>query len=337
MVFAHFGTKTPRHLEHNIRRASWLFSNTPISLLVNPECKVPNGLGVEITRIPMNEDWIVLDSKLSHSKSFRENFWFTSLARFLALEKYSNLCQDEILHVESDVILSRDFPFSIFSKLDSLLAYPLVSTSQGIASILYLKNPEAAHLLVQTTLKSAESNSKTTDMLILKELYDSHREKIQLLPTAPTNSYFFRDFMTSEVLSNMDKGLEKFGGCFDGVDIGSYLTGIDPRNARGFRRLRSETNDYFLDVRKLKLIPSSERDFIDFETSGDESDIPLFSLHVHSKNLKWFSELISTRLLARTIKDFGKPPHAEFVPSVFVSSAFSAIVRKFRSIFQREK
>ena len=86
-------------------------------MLTNPECILPKIEGLEIHRYAPSEEWQRLDHNLSHPKNFRENFWLTSLARFLALEDYLAQSNEEIIHLESDVILAKDFPFSKFSDL----------------------------------------------------------------------------------------------------------------------------------------------------------------------------------------------------------------------------
>ena len=327
VVFAHFGKKIPRHLTLNLIRTSKLFPELPVVLLPNTECKMPKISGIEVCRIESDRRWFSLEAKLTHSQSFRDNFWFTSLARFLALEAYSKSVADEIIHVESDVILSKDFPFNSFSNVKSI-AYPLVSQEHGIASVLYLKNAAAANLLVQESITSAENNSKTTDMLVLKELYDHHKEIIQLLPTAPANPNYYRFHIPPEILQNMAEGVAVFGGCFDGSDIGSYLAGNDPRNRRGFRTLRVEISANFLLVRNLGLVFAPYRNFLDFKSAENSNKTPLFSLHIHSKDLRWFKISISERLFLTRVRDFLKSPGSEFIVRVFVMSTYKAILRR---------
>jgi hypothetical protein len=158
----------------NIARCKTLFPNIPIVLIANRDCNLPRNIEVEVSIYDTGSEWLQLDNNLSHPKDFRENFWLTSLARFLAIEDYLANYPGEILHLESDVILSKDFPFNKFSNLDKPIAFPILSSSQGIASTLYIRNHETAGLLVSLTLEMASKDSKTTDMLVLRSFYNNY-------------------------------------------------------------------------------------------------------------------------------------------------------------------
>ena len=328
IVFAHFGNRLPKHLTLNIERCKTLFPNIPIVLIANRECNVPRTAGLEVSIYDKNSEWLQLDSNLSHPKDFRDNFWLTSVARFLAIKDYLANSPGEILHLESDVILSKDFPFDRFSKLAKPIAFPILSSSQGIASTLYIRNHETAALLVSLTLEMASKDSKTTDMLVLRSFYKSYPEKTQLLPIGPIGKTAYRNFAEGTILEEMTSAALIFNGCFDGLDIGYYLFGVDPRNAKGKKYLRKPLANSFLNVKETNIKYSSSRNFLNISSNLSEPEIPIFSLHIHSKNAKLFQIEQSTKLFKVAVKNYRFPESIEFLPRIFLNSIIQAFKRR---------
>ena len=328
IVFAHFGNRLPKHLTLNIERCKTLFPNIPIVLIANRECNVPRTAGLEVSIYDKNSEWLQLDSNLSHPKDFRDNFWLTSVARFLAIRDYLANYPGEILHVESDVILSEDFPFDKFSKLDKPIAFPILSSSQGIASTLYIRNHETAALLVSLTLEMASNDSKTTDMLVLRSFYKSYPEKTQLLPIGPLGKSAYRNFGDGTIFEEMTSAALIFDGCFDGADIGYYLFGVDPRNARGKKYLRKSFANSFLSVRETIIEYSNSRNFLNIGSNPSEPKVPIFSLHIHSKNAHLFRVKKATKLFKVAVDNYLLPESIEFVPRIFLHSIIQAVKRR---------
>jgi hypothetical protein len=166
--------------------------------------------------------WNSLEKLLNHPKNFRKNFWFTSVARFIAIAEFAIAQNEEIMHIESDVIISDDFPFEVFSNLNVDYSFPVVNSELAIASCLYIGNSHAADELIRATLKSAARNNLTTDMYILKMLTKRESTKFQLLPSS-TSSSDALDNADPDFLYETKRALLKFSGIFDGYDIGLYL------------------------------------------------------------------------------------------------------------------
>ena len=90
-------------------------------------------------------------------------------------------------------------------------------------------------------------------------------------------------------LENSEKDV--FDGIFDPQALGMWLAGIDPRNNYGVTRIHSEE----IFENGISIVnPTEERFSIDkngniyFEISKEK--LPIFNLHVHSKNRKLFSK-----------------------------------------------
>jgi hypothetical protein len=329
IVFAHFGAAIPKHLSINLKRATILFPTHQIFLITDQQLSESLYKKVTIHKYIHNHDWWKLQSQLKHSKDFRENFWFTSTARFLALADFSNYFKEEFLHIESDVIIASDFPFEKFSNSKHDFMFPIISDSNAIASTIYIKNSDAANYLAQFALIQSEKNNLTTDMYILSELSKRSDVNFAPLPTAPTNCYE-KWKLRNRFLQISDASILSLGGVFDGFDIGRYLFGDDPRNKRGFSTLRDNDTRTYLDVRNLNLVMRPERDFPFLLNSKLGIYTPVFSLHIHSKRLQLFEVKNSNKLIRKYVANSKKDPKTILVFSILIKSAIKSFKRRLK-------
>jgi len=329
LVFAHFGSNIPKHLDRNLKRATLLFPAHQIFLITDRQLNKDKYDKVSIYTYTYKQDWWKLHSQLNHSKDFRDNFWFTSTARFLALAEFSDSFNEEFLHIESDVIIASDFPFEKLSKANYDFMFPIVSESNAIASTIYIKNSEAAKYLAKFALTESGKNSMTTDMYILSELSRKNEVNFAPLPTAPVWSYE-KSNSGNSFLQMSDALILSLGGVFDGFDLGRYLFGDDPRNKRGFSTLRDNDTTTYLNVRNLKLVMRPERDFPFLVNTESDFYTPVFSLHVHSKNLKLFEIKKSRKVIKNYVLNSKKEPSTVFVFSVFIKSALKSLKQRLK-------
>lgn len=332
IVFVHFGKRLPKHLALNIARCKKFFPTIPTLLVTNRDCIFSQVDGLEVYFYEPSSEWRQLDLNLSHPKHFRENFWLTSVARFLALENYLGVYPGEILHLESDVILASDFPFAKFSELEKSIAFPIVSKSQGIASILYIRDHATARMLVNLTIEMSAEDSQTTDMLILRRFYETYSGLYQILPTGPRASSLRIDYADEQLWKQMSFALSLFDGYFDGIDIGYFLFGVDPRNDKGRKHLRKMIPTNYLSVSKLNFSYSRERNFLHVRAGESTRSFPLYSLHIHSKNAKLFSSKKDLKALQHGVNSYQSPEATELVVQVFIKMAWAAITRRLKLV-----
>lgn len=300
-VFVHLGPRLPKHLILNLENTSRKFPSISVILIVDVNCIVPKISGVFVFRFASSELAEEIQLKLSHPSDFRDNFWANSLIRFIALHQYISEHNREIIHIESDVILSEDFPFAKFENLPKRIAYPVVSPSQGIASILYLRDKISSNLLIEEIKNQISKNPATTDMLILGSLMRRYPEKIQILPSAPTNALEIS--LGSSLQTNLEYGTSHFGGIFDGADIGCFLAGHDPRNSKGKRHIRALIAGNYVNPRNLVFFYSRSRNFPEVSGVPTGRFLPLFNLHIHSKDLRFFRERSFEKILKNRIEN----------------------------------
>ena len=328
LVFVHVGKKIPKHLKLNLRKTIDLFPKLEVVLIVNQECRVSNIPGLGVFRFSYFEELDFIKFKLGHPKNFRNNFWFLSLIRFFVLHKFMEKNVGEIIHVESDVILASDFPYNKFSQLEGKCAFSLTSDSEGIASILYLRDFETSRLLSEQTLISVGLNSYTTDMIILKEFYVKYKSITNILPSGS-------DFSSKNNLrvppidaEKIRKSKSHFGGIFDGIDLGFYLTGEDPRNNRGLRRIRSVIPRNYVDPKLLDPCWNIERGFIDVFDHHLGCLSPVYSLHIHSKDLRFFQGN-NIRIFQSRLRDFNNSESKELSIRTLFKSIIISVARRF--------
>jgi len=328
IVFVHLNSRIPIHLYLNLRRTKRLFSTEAVTLISNKRQHVPRGVKVHIYEEKAN--WSEVETRLEHPKEFRNNFWMTSLGRFIALAEYQSLIKKSILHIESDVIIAEDFPVAAFKKLQSNISYPLLSPERGIASILFLKHENDSNTLVKQLQTSTRNNPFTSDMLILGELFNNNPD-IALLPIGPNSPDCYRDFTPEAILQRWQRERTHFLGVFDGWDIGGFFFGTDPRNARGRSFLQRPVPSEFASVENWEIQYSSARNFVDILENGVK--IPLYCLHLTSKQLTLFKVKLSQKRIEKFVKK-SNTEYSKFYIRVMLHQAILALFRRIRKVLR---
>lgn len=304
-----------------------MFTEVRIVLISNVPQKTIQGVTLKIYEESLDSK--ELNQNITHPKNFRTNFWHTSIARFTYLLQYQRESQVPLLHVESDVILSKDFPLSkIFSN--TKIAYPILSQFRGVASVFFTPNTAELSKFVNFIVNESKNDSKITDMIALRRYFDHNTHEVEILPAGPVDLDCYHPEIVSDIHPELKAGLEKYSGVFDGSDIGMYLFGTDPRNRVGWQILRQEVDSTYTKLRNMKFIYDDSREFLNIRNDGEW--IPVFNLHMTSKEIKLF-ELRNVR------KNFERflihdCEHKRFIPIIY---AQMAIGKLRRIIFQRNR
>ena len=239
-------------------------------------------------------------NSMDHPMDFRSGFWFSTLARFFAIEEFmESNSENEILQIEADVWLSKNFPFNRFIGLSEELAYPMESVDRGAASVLYVGSIDAIKRFNSYCKNALKESPNSTDMTLLGEYLADNPDRVLALPTAPDESSF-KDFTPQDLAIRSSSSYTHFQGVFDPLTYGMHLFGIDAKNNRGVLKLYSDTPIHILDIRKLDF------ETLEGEVIGKYRDqrFNIYNLHIHSKNMRIFrnassqqeiNKLISTR------------------------------------------
>lgn len=255
--------------------------------------------------------WLVPRIKVSDSTSrntYRNGFWLNTTNRFLAMSDFHRSKSDSsLLQIESDVILSEKFPMESFLEIESKLAYPLSSPDVGLASTLWCRDSDATQFLADYAVECLSENNLMTDTDILGALANSHSDDVLVLRSGPDNVKAYKNVLGSRInsLSGSDHPINKLG-VFDASSLGIHLCGSDPRNSFGVSRVFSPLPHHFMNLSALEFEIKEREIFLSIENESRQ----IFSLHNHSKNLRYFktdySEVLSSSLARRANGEFRK-------------------------------
>ena len=329
IVFVHFGPTLPKHLILNIRRTCELFPDHQVVLLTDRVQE--NEIVMEnfcVQQASIHPEHSEIESKLNHPKDFRNNFWFASLVRLTAICNYTIEKKSPVLHIESDVLISHDFPLSKFSELDRAIAYTIIGDGFGVASIFWINSPMSAKLLKNFITEEVKKDSNTTDMKILGLFQTREEAQVRVLASFPLNPRAAHSAIPISIEKDFEYTRKILGGYFDAADIGQYLLGDDPRNHRGIKYLRRELPSSYLRPSKLRYSYSEDRAFLNIGANSEEK---LFSLHIHSKNKGAFYPKKGLKIMQQAVKNQSKHEKHIFMVQVFLNSFTKAINRRIRN------
>lgn len=293
-VFVQIGTFTPPYLEGNLKRLSQIFPTNDIYLITNHPLLLRLEIrNINVVKYSTCSEHEFLLKNLSNRVDFREGFWRLSLERLLALTRFQIQNQiDYLLHLESDVLIFPNFPVELLQKHNDLL-WCQYNTKLDVASLLYSPNVKSALYLQQSIENQLRLGKIQTDMSLLNTIRQNNESKVSLFPSAPDKESQVINGKSEISLNSrlqISSKYEVFGGIFDPAAIGVWLLGKNPENTHALLTLHDrwiiESGDSYIDPSKIDFVYDS--DGLLFFTEN-ERQIPIFNLHVHSKDLKVLS------------------------------------------------
>lgn len=240
---------------------------------------------------------------------FRGGYWFLTFARFFALNEYcEKFNRSNILHLESDVLLMKNFPFDKFSRINGL-GFPLVNQGYAAASVLFIKNHSAISTLCEFTKERIFTNPDLTDMYILGSRDLAERVDVTYLPTAFGGAKHFQNWVNQIDRESLCKDIFEFGGIFDGISWGQYFAGEDPRNHYGIRKLYRNQTAHSIAIDSFKTF------FLNHElyVSSESESYKIYSLHIHSKDKRLFTSKNNYAFLKNRVIKSEKGEQSEIV------------------------
>lgn len=328
IVLAYSGEKWPHYLEANLKYLKRNFPSQHIVLLLDNSCfplrfkEYAECIYIEQKSERMYEFF----SNLNRSKDFWDGFWYKTIERFFLLESYlSDKPSQSILHLEADVLLLNNFPFEKFENLECGLAFPVISDTQGVASVFFIRDLDSLRDFLTFAYSFSRTDSTATDMSLLAQ-YAKHSKDVLILPSIPRNyAAPKRDSMLFKLSRLMEDS--KFDCLFDGATYGQYLFGVDPRNNLGNRKLFSTFPNHFVNPSNLEFSIDSRNSSVGIKLAGDPDYLTtICCLHVHSKDLRAFqvSSIYANDLLVTRVNQAKlKKEISEFVPSLLFTESRS--------------
>jgi hypothetical protein len=332
--------KLPRYVLDNISYLKLNFPEHSILLISDNEegLDLAKALGISTFKCPDYKGYIS-GSYFSSGQDleFRNGFWFLTFARFFALRDYvvsSNV--GNVLHLESDVLLLKTFPFEKLENIEGL-GFPIVNPGYAAASSLFIKDAASIQILCDITKELLLVNPLLTDMDILGSIELNETGKVTYLPSSMSTDSNFQSWVPTLIRQQMSARVEDFDGLFDGMTWGQFLTGEDPRNHYGFRPIYRIQNHHSINMQQFTF--KLENGCLTVVDKGGQ-EATLHSLHIHSKDRRYFRADTSLTLISKRVKEVGSQKleyQLLLVIRMLPLRARNIIKVQFRSVYQKLK
>lgn len=325
LVTIYLGDSIPEHFWMHIKHLLTIQVDYPIDVVTSlridskPIC---NSRVSYFTYTPELFSSKLLDN-LSIELEFREGFWRYSLERLFAFTQHHlNFPQESLMHIESDVLPLRNFPFGSFSQLNKL-HWSRVDSERDVAAIIFSPSLETSNWLKIEMQKELAKVQAIDDMKLLGTISRKNSHLVEILPSAPDKSSSLLNQtlpMNKAEIKSLSSNFLKFGGIFDPAGIGIWLTGTDPRNYFGITKkfdskLLAE-NFSFLNPKNVSFSLDNQGSL--FFSSGDKFT-QIFSLHIHSKNLTYFSNDFENQIRRDVLLSDSGRTHFSFSVKIFLN------------------
>lgn len=316
-VFVHLGTEIPRHLISNLRLIRSNFPEIKINLVLNNALAIPKpdiaNFEIQVLQIPEASEKLLVD--LAPDPKFRNGFWKFTLERLFILEKFHSLrSEKKLLHIESDIFLFPNFPFNKFESLNKV-SWLKVSPNRDVAALVYLPTSADTSKFVTRMVDQLKLGNWRDDMEMLSLIMKDYPNDYAYLPSLDPNHTILKSPLvdSSELEKQLTSNFEVFGGVFDGVHLGIWLSGWDPRNSYGVTRIRDSslitTANGLLNPENVDFAFDNEQ-FLRYTSESESTKI--YSLHIHSKSLRIFSDSWQSEFQKLTNPNLGQKKILKF-------------------------
>lgn len=301
LCLIHLGEEDAPHLWANLAYLGKTFENIECVLILDSARFMGHAKSLGIKTHFYTRDQAANDlfsrTENSFDYEFRNGFWRFSLERLFAFVQFHSTISRPLLHIESDILLFKNFPWSQFSALE-IMGWQSLGPNSDVASILFSPISEFSEIFGSRILSLIEEDQSHTDMTVLAKLRHKFESEYLTIPSAPLVCENVFNEYPSEEKVRISQLARIFGGYFDSAPLGMWNIGQDPRNNYGFSVRFKKMPYSILDPSKID---------IQFDESGssliDQFGNYIYSLHVHSKNLTLFDveniEVIQLLLFGR--------------------------------------
>ena len=308
----YLGTKLPAYLMANIAYLHRTFPKEHIWLITD------NKENIDIATDLGIRTWLCSNPLLSWESlrnseldlEFRNGFYSYALGRFFVLNEFMQKNPGQsALQIEADVWLAPNFPFKEISQITQEVAFPLERKDVVIPSTVFIKNFKASSNLLDFLTTALVSGATPIDMFLLSAYAKHFPHRVQILPSALTNLVGFNEDTDNYTKEQISRNNYIFGGIFDSSTWGQYLFGIDPKNYLGVLILFHNQKSHAINPSKyyFSLLDSGS-----IEVSLGAKKTFLYSLHIHSKDLRIFQLGASHFIRKRILESHKKKRAYEF-------------------------
>jgi hypothetical protein len=224
---------------------------------------------------------------LEHDLKFRNGYWRLTLERLFSLKYFQREFESSLLHLESDILLLPNFPFeNIISYAEKSMMWSDCRTGEDSSALLYSPDSSTISKFIEEACKFLIEKPDLTDMSLLYQIRKVSKFDVKLFPTSAL--ILDKELSSDKEVEKKHESLNTLHGIFDSAALGMWLTGIDPRNDYGFTI--AGDSRHIIESKYISQ-PQFYRN-IDFTNEGtiQADGLPVYSIHVHSKNPKLFGK-----------------------------------------------
>jgi hypothetical protein len=295
LVLIYLGETIPKHFWQSAKHLLNVQDEYPIDIITSEHLveKPISDLRIRYFKYQPQPDITHMLDSLDIDKSFRNGFWRFSLERLFAFtQHHEDFTSESLLHIESDILIFRNFPFTTFEEL-SKLSWSKVDENRDVGALVYSPTGEASSWFQEAMSQLVKTTENIDDMSLLSQISRNHNSKILILPSTPkaqSSLLNTRVEITEENYEMLCSEFSKFQGIFDPAGLGIWLTGTDPRNHFGVtkkfdRKLLLDAMTYIDPSRvEFKYDGGSHLSYLE-----NNQRVPIYTLHIHSKNKKYFN------------------------------------------------
>jgi hypothetical protein len=229
---------------------------------------------LKLVAVETLDDPFDFKGKSTLDKSFRDGFWFNTSARFFVIHAFMlKYGVKDVIHIENDVVLYYNVDDEFAYGNNKKLYIPFDTFERNIASIVYIPD---AHIFGQIL---EHYDFGKNDMCNFSEI----RKRTGLICNLP----IFVSRSDTEERNFVSSGFQKY--IFDAAAIGQIVGGVDPRNMGGDTRgfVNETCVIKYKDEGEIfwKLKDGFTKPFFKI----GRTEVPIFNLHIHCKNLAAFT------------------------------------------------
>jgi hypothetical protein len=318
VAFVYLGGKLPKYAKSNLTMLIKKFPNLKF-VLISDNAENNQVDGLDFFFFNSSSTYRELSSESTLDYQFRQGFWIHAMNRFAAISAYmAEYSRLPLIHFELDVWIAENFPFSAFHDLNSELAYSLPAASEGSAAVLFLRDYNAALKLSEIVRDSVQKNPTSTDMTVLREIYDNKLMNVKVLPISPD-----KKMAADDVFGRF---------LFDPSTWGMYFLGQDPRNSRGLQIFHRQEKHHEVKPADYDVVSDGRT----IQILKDSAEFSLVNLHVHSKDIRIFRDVRkSSKSVKKYISKEVDAEYVEFKVRIFIQLFANKILKEFKSFLRK--
>ena len=335
IVLVHLGSRMPGHLPAQIRRLRRQGHDVIVAVDSAPVATHVSRHGASAVVVDVTAQRNLLAMSMGQRMAFRDGFWAQTALRLTALAQVHDELGQPVIHIENDVLLHPRLDTRRLVQSGHPLAWGTLAPGRDIAAILVTQDTSATAALAESVISDMLAAPDITEMHALAAFSSRRPADVELLPTSPSDQAdFFMTGAPADIRGVLSRGAGAWSGVFDVAGFGQYLLGTDPRNRRGRYTLFTDPPDQW--VRPSRFVMAADAEGWPVLEVGGES-FTVWSLHVHSKDLRAFDEGQLRQLLANRIAG-PRTPQGHHSPMGALNSARDAVRRRIliRSKGQRD-